>query len=445
MPEEKTFQEMQDELEMLRKKNNELETEISDLKNSRFYKLYILKIYPVIHIIKKILKNGPRWTIQKTTQVAQKYIFRMKRPIEKYMVLPLLKKDIADKTVIVLPPVIDYDMPLFQRPQQLATSYAKKENTTVLYLTNNVTNDRCAYAKSAGERLWIISAPCFDGIFPLLEKAKKTIVSFSWAANKPYVDKYKFDKFIYEYIDALEVSCESPDEGFLADHNMLLQKADLTVCTADYLFEQVKGRTKKCIYSPNGCDFELFSQTSNIEINPILKESISNYQCVLGYYGALAKWFDYDLIEKVARKNPDWLIVLVGLNYDGSMEKSNIKNYPNILYIPQQPYQSLPSFLKGFDVAIIPFIINEITRSTSPVKMFEYMAGGKPVLTSRMPECLKYESVRTYADADEFCKITEEYMAMKPEDPYWKTLKREALENTWDARTDEILKAVEEI
>lgn len=352
-----------------------------------------------------------------------------------------LQKDIAGRNVIVFPPTLDWHMMLFQRPQQLALSYAKKPDVTVVYLTANLKNDQVAFAERVKPHLWLVFSGCFEEIMPILANAKKTVMSLSWTINKPYVDMLRPEKLIYEYIDELEIF-DKYDENMLQDHQILMGLADVTVCTATKLFNQAKGKARNPLLSPNAGDYAFFAKTETYEISPQIREKVGKYQCVLGYYGALASWFDYDLIKEIARRKPDWLFVLVGMDYDGTLGKSGIGEYDNILYIPPQPYQELPRFLKAFDIATIPFVINEITLSTSPVKLFEYMAAGKPILTSKMPECLKYESVRTYQDADEFCALAEELLALKPDAPYWNTLKCEALKNTWDARTDEILNAI---
>ena len=352
-----------------------------------------------------------------------------------------IREDLAGKTVFLFPPTLDWHMRLFQRPQQLSVSYTQKPGIAVIYLTKNIKEDHVFFAEKIMPHLWVVAEDRFDEIHPLLKYADKTVISLSWTVNIPYIEKVKADKLIYEYIDELEIF-HLYGEKMIEDHNHLIKTADVTVCTATKLFNQVKDVAKNPILSPNGGDYAFFSKTSQYAVSPLIQNRISSYRYVLGYYGALASWFDYGLIKEVAQKKPKWLFVLVGMDYDGTLKESGILECENIIYIPPQPYQELPRFLKAFDIALIPFLINEITLSTSPVKLFEYMAAGKPILTSRMPECLKYESVRTYRDAGEFCALAEELLALKPEDPYWEVLKREALENTWDARTDEILNAI---
>ena len=355
-------------------------------------------------------------------------------------------KDIAESTrkkrVIVLPPTLDWHMPLFQRPQQLALAYAKKPDTVVIYVTKNIQYDSVTVAEHPKETVWVVSEQHLDKLASALKSAESTVLSLSWTPNKFYCDKINPDKLIYEYIDELEIFHMYGPE-MEQDHQELMKRADVTVCTATKLYNQAVCKAKNPIISTNAGDYDFFAKTATYEVNPLIRDIIKPYKCVLGYYGAVAKWFDYELVKTVARMHPEWVWIVVGIDYDKTLGKSGFEKLENIVYIPPQPYKELPSFLTAFDVATIPFLINEITLSTSPVKLFEYMAGGKPILTSRMPECLKYKSVMLYSNAEEFCGQVERILALEEDDPYWTILKEDALANTWDAKTDEILNAIQ--
>jgi len=352
-----------------------------------------------------------------------------------------LKDDVCCKRVIIFPPTIDWDMPLYQRPQQLAVSYSNKEDIVVIYITKNLQYDKVSTVKKVKENLWLVNDSFSADLKEYLETAREKIVSISWTINKRYLELLQPDRVIYEYIDELEIFGGYGSE-MEKDHLEFLKNSDVAVCTATKLYRQAEKYAKKPLLSPNAGDYDFFVNTDSYEIDPIIKDKIKPYKCVLGYYGAIASWFDYELIKSVAEKHSEWVFVLVGVDYDGSIYKSEITKMKNIVYVPPQPYRNLPGFLKAFDIAMIPFVINEITLSTSPVKLFEYMAAGKPIISSKMPECLKYQSVKTYSNEDEFCEIVDGYMAMEPENKYWEVLRKEALENTWDTRTDEILNAL---
>ena len=372
--------------------------------------------------------------------VARAYL-RIKAPMLERKLLAQLKHAMQGKEIIVFPPTIDWHMPLYQRPQQLARAYTRKDGIAVIYITQNIRHDHVAVAEKIQDNLWIISENYAKKLPELTQGAKSVTLSISWTLNKHYLDTVKPDRVIYEYIDELEIFGGYGPE-MEEDHLRFLKEADVTVCTATKLYNQAAHLATNPILSPNAGDYEFFAKTDSYEINPLIRDIIKPYKCVIGYYGALASWFDYELVKTVAGMHPEWLFLLVGVDYDGTIHKNGLEAFENIVYIPPQPYTDLPTFLKAFDVASIPFVINEITLSTSPVKLFEYMAGGKPIIASKMPECLKYESVRTYASAEEFCQIIETYQKMERDDAYWDVLKKDALDNTWDARTDEILQAL---
>lgn len=426
--------------------------EMITFKNSRSYRFYmkwmIKPIAAVVKVCKKVGRvckalatfNGEALKSELVAPVSRVY-HRIKDASQKKKLLADLRQSLKGKTVVVMNPTIDWHMPLFQRPQQLAAAYSRMENIAVVYITKDVQYDHVGVAEQINPNLWIVNEHYVNELRGLMELAREVVLCITWTLNKHYVDLIKPDKLIYEYIDELEIFYGYGPE-MEVDHLRFLQEADVTVCTATKLYDQAKDKAKNPILSPNAGDYDFFEKTKSYEINPLIKDVIKPYKCVLGYYGAVAEWFDYDLLKTVAERHPEWVFVLVGVNYDGSMDRSGILDYENIVYIPPQPYTELPSFLTGFDIATIPFVINEITLSTSPVKLFEYMASGKPILSSRMPECLKYESVKTYADADEFCQLVESLMALKSDDSYWITLKQDALDNTWDARTKQIIEAL---
>jgi glycosyltransferase involved in cell wall biosynthesis len=352
-----------------------------------------------------------------------------------------ISKAIKGKTLVIFFPTIDWHMPLFQRPQQLAKAYARRKDICVIYISPNYVYDSVTFEEITKRKLYLIGFQYFESLLPAVYKASSVIMSISWTVNKEYLKRLNIDYLIYEYIDELTIS-DLYGPQMEKDHKELLTRADLTVATASKLFNQVKDTAKNLIYSTNGGDYELFSKTKDTPIHSSIQKIKSNYDCILGYYGALADWFDYDLIIDVAQKKPNWIWVLIGLDYDKSMHKYGILNLPNVKYLSTQPYEELPSYLSAFSIATIPFKINEITLSTSPVKLFEYMAGGKPILTSKMPECLKYESVYTYTDTDNFITVAEQILSLSSTDPYWSLLEKEALKNTWDAKVDEILNAL---
>jgi hypothetical protein len=105
---------------------------------------------------------------------------------------------------------------------------------------------------------------------------------------------------------------------------------------------------------------------------------------VAGYIGAIAKWFDINLLIEVAQKLPGWMFVLVGTT--AGCATWNAKRIPNIKIVGEVPYTDVPAQLERFDVCMIPFRITELTKATNPVKVYEYLASGRPVVSTPIPE-----------------------------------------------------------
>ena len=145
------------------------------------------------------------------------------------------------------------------------------------------------------------------------------------------------------------------------------------------------------------------------------------------------------MITFLATKRPNYDIVLIGPNYDGSIGEHNIKRFKNLHVLGPKNYTDLPSYLYYFDVAIIPFKINKITQSTSPIKLFEYMAGGKPIVTTALHECKKYKSVLWAKEYEEFVSQIDRALLLKQDHYCQSILKQEALANTWDTRVESIV------
>lgn len=162
---------------------------------------------------------------------------------------------------------------------------------------------------------------------------------------------------------------------------------------------------------------------------------------IIGYFGALADWLDYDLINSY--KRPEYRLLIIGVDYDGSLQQ--LDNAPNIHYLGQKPYKILPNYRAWFDVSIIPFQTGKIADTTSPIKLFEYMALGTPIVTTDMKECRKYKSVLWAWNAHEFVQSIDRALELRHDKHYAEILIEEARANTWRARAECFDRAIQEV
>lgn len=352
----------------------------------------------------------------------------------------LVLEAVKDKRVVVFTKTIEWNN-MFQRSQQLALELSKRENTVVIYVERCTTFDFFSNINILSDSLICYSYRHYHKLDSLLKDCTEIIMYMTNLLDYDNSITLKHDKLVYEYIDELELFF---DDIELAQkrHALALNQADVSVATATKLYNQIKECAKNPILSPNAVDYDFFANAKNTPVSPEIKNQISNYDIVIGYYGCLASWFDYETVFAVAKAKPNWLFVMIGIIYDDSTRGYNLNECSNVIFTGAKPYNELPSYISGIDILTIPFLVNNITESTSPVKLFEYMASGTPILTSMLPECSKYKSVYRYTDVDDFIKKAELLYSMKDSDDYRQLLLMEAKANTWETRVTQILGAM---
>jgi hypothetical protein len=160
---------------------------------------------------------------------------------------------------------------------------------------------------------------------------------------------------------------------------------------------------------------------------------------VIGYYGAIARWFDHGLLRNVAKRRRDLRFLLIGVEWDGTLSNSKLLREPNVTYLGPVAYGELPNYLSLFDVAVIPFVLNDLTHATSPLKLFEYMAGGKPVVVTPMRECVQYPGVLVGKTEEDFATKLDIALELAADRQYLALIDGVARQNTWETRAKLIL------
>jgi glycosyltransferase involved in cell wall biosynthesis len=274
-------------------------------------------------------------------------------------------------------------------------------------------------------------------------RALSSPIVFALVYNTTYLAFFDHARVVYEHIDELDVFPGEP-ETLKRVHDEMIRSADLVVATADKLYEDIHTVRQDVILCPNAVDNVFIRRILDSTSEPPeeLRDLVAQKKIIIGYYGALAKWFDYELLEQAAVNRPEYEFILIGPDYDGSILTSGIMDKTNIQWLGTKPYIELPSYLKYFDVAIIPFKLNEITHSTSPLKLFEYMAAGKPVVTTAMHECKRYSEVLIAHDEAEFAVKLDEALKLCHNENYLQALEHVAQQNTWVMRAEAILSAL---
>src|SRR4030095_1392795 len=214
-------------------------------------------------------------------------------------------------------------------------------------------------------------------------------------------------------------------------HHHAIGAADLIFYSGRKLFnEAVEGR-ERSYFLEQGVDYQHWSKVKATPVAPEI-ERIPHPR--LGYFGAIEPWLvDQELIKRAARERPDWQWGFIG-NRSRGVE---IESLPNAHFLPPVSYDVLPSFAAGFDVCVLPWETEQsFTSYGSAIKVREYLATGKPVVISPLPEYEPMKDIlRIARSRDEFLKLVEDALNEKDESH---GLKRQAAvaSGTWDARAE---------
>jgi GT2 family glycosyltransferase/glycosyltransferase involved in cell wall biosynthesis len=310
-----------------------------------------------------------------------------------------LATDLIPETVAVFYGVIDWHF-RHQRPQQLALSLARR-GMAVFYISVNFVDDaspgfrieeldptlkiyqiflhvkgsHSVYQDTPSKEIWIqqkIGQRMLWEYFRIRDAIH--IVQHPYWTN--LAASAAASKLVYDCMDfhaGFANTSQAHHEGELA----LIRLADLTVVSSDYLYDMAKKAGAKALaLIRNATEYHHFNRA----FTPTRKAG----KRVIGYYGAIAEWFDIDLVRAVALAFPDAELRLIGADTVNAQQQ--LARVRNIQFLGEWPYEKLPEQLASFDVCLIPFKLIELTLATNPVKVYEYLSAGKPVVAVDLPE-----------------------------------------------------------
>ncbi|MAT42503.1 MAG: hypothetical protein CL609_09195 [Anaerolineaceae bacterium] len=330
--------------------------------------------------------------------------------------------------IIVYPSTIHWE-PL-QRPQQLLREFAKLD-----YL--------CFFCEPKQSHLSIVKVESnlytISGdqylIYPL--QNFDIIILCTWMLNLPFANLIPKKFLWYDIIDRLEIF-SLYDEKMLNKHEQFVEAADLVTYSGLQLTDFTKKRSN-AIYLPNGVITEDFTNLKKTNLKKFPTIQLRKDKPIIGFYGAIAEWLDFKLIHDVANKSPEWEFVFIGQIWTDINEISRL---PNVHFTGLIPYKKLPEIAINFDIGIIPFTINDLTNSVSPIKFFEYAALGLPVVTTSFYEITQYKGesfLQIASSTDEFIEAIRNFLNSKLSDTS-EDAKLFANKHHWAQRVKKIIK-----
>lgn len=203
----------------------------------------------------------------------------------------------------------------------------------------------------------------------------------------------------YDYLDDISIFRDD-DHGLPVEktvkhhHELMVERADIVTCSNRLLVDRVPRRDALLV--ENGVDLERFRPEGDVA--PDLPAG----RPVIGYHGAVAAWFDFDLLSGLVSLLPEVQFAMVG-PVDPGVE-GILPSSPNLHWLGSRPSDVIDRYVRGFDVGIIPFVVDEMTEAVTPLKMFEYLASGVPVVSTRLPACVETQGVLIGDDAASFAE-----------------------------------------
>jgi GT2 family glycosyltransferase len=231
-------------------------------------------------------------------------------------------------------------------------------------------------------------------------------------------------KIVYDCLDDHAGFSDTRASFVEAEESRLASGADLVLATSEALARKMSAHSSRVLLLRNGADADAFA---GFDPSPAPRRPR------VGYYGAVADWFDFELFFDVARRHPEWDFPVVGK----VESEGRTRGAPgNVLWMGERPYSEIPAFVAGLDAGVIPFKVEPLTVATDPVKVYEMLAAGLPVVATPLPELSRLERaglVRLAGDPAGFEESVAAALAQS--DPEARERRRAfGRDNRWDSR-----------
>lgn len=330
---------------------------------------------------------------------------------------------------------------VYQRPQHLISRLAHQYKILVIEEPVGQSENHVTEPITEVNPSLHILRPQIDNIREMGTYLKKILKDtrfmvgwFYSAAFVSVLEDFDFETVVYDCMDELTLFKGASPE-LLAQENTLLSAADIVYTGGKSLYESKKQKHHNVYCFPSSVDVPHFS-SSHQEV--ILKPGdLSTIKSpIVGYYGVIDERIDLDLIADTAAKCPDVSFVMIGPIC--KIEENELPRAENIHYLGMKSYEELPQYLHYFDIAMMPFALNDATKFISPTKTLEYMAAMKPIISTKIKDVVRDYSncVNLINDADDFVK------AIKSPLQNFESEYEEILENTSWNRTAERMKSI---
>ena len=371
--------------------------------------------------------------------------------IEQNTLIDKLSKPTLEKKDIICFPIINWDFRT-QRPQHILSMFAQNGHRVFYFRTSLRNLSKSYQINKISDNIFEVEITS-DHYFEIYKDRFNDKLIQSFISNfiilrddvnldpilfvqfptwEPIVKKLK-DKFNYKIIfDCLDefTGFSNVNKQRNDEEELLLKYSDLVLGTSKFLMKKIMKFTTNYLFLPNAGDFNHFST------KPTQGMLTNTKKPIIGYFGSIAEWFDTELLEYLAKSRPDFSFIMIGHTFGSDIR--NIQKLSNVKFLGERPYFELPKYLHDFDVSLIPFRDIPLIEATHPVKIYEYFASGKPVVSTMLSEL---------SDMSELCYLAKnksEFLqkldvAVNENDENLINLRKKfSSENTWNDRFIEL-------
>lgn len=347
---------------------------------------------------------------------------------------------------------------VYQRPQHLLSRFAK--HTRVFFFEEPIMHDGAdkLVVSNESKNLYVVIPHLQNNLNECsIERQKKLINHlftsmkinqfFSWYYTPmalPFTEHLTPEFVVFDCMDELSAFKFAPAE--LKSREMqLLEKADVVFTGGHSIYEAKKDQHPNIHPFPSSIDKTHFGKAREIAKDPADQKNIPHPR--FGFAGVIDERLDIDLVAQVAKAKPDWHFVMIGPVV--KIDPASLPQLPNIHYLGGKDYKELPKYIAGWDVAMIPFAMNESTKFISPTKTPEYLAGGKPVISTPIKDVVRpygdNNLVHIAANAEEFISCGEKELKKKSRKTWLSKVDNFLAGNSWDRTWSQMVRQIENI